>query len=602
MSFISQESIDEVSAKTDIVQIVNEYVPLVQKGNDWWGCCPFHSEKTGSFSVSADKKFYYCFGCHEGGTAFNFIMKMENISYPESIEVLAKKCGVKLIYSEGGNNLQKTDDASKIKNEYKDLYTRVANSFHYMLMETDAGKFALDYITKRGLTKETLEKFKIGYSPADRKWLKTFLLKKNYSEEFLNNSGLFSKKYPDISFFNDRLMFPIFDRNGDVVAMGGRFLRGDPTKSPKYLNSSDLVQYKKGSTLYAFNFAKQAIREEKKVIFCEGYMDVIAYHQCGINYAVAPLGTALTEEQILLVKNYVDTILLSFDSDGAGQAATKRAILMCRKLGITVKIIRLTGAKDPAEIMINFGPDTLTNDVKLAILDNDFLLSKLLEVYPKENPEGKAKAAQEFFEYIDVLQSDVQKNACLEQFCQAFQIDLEAAKNDLAHRENLNSRINRNVSAVQQSRPAEQTKIKPTAELRAILTTVADDISLFQKMRNSISVDDLEDPQARKMFIVLEECSRSGNFSISSILNRCESDELRELVIQSSNEYSEHLEQSVNDSILLLRRRSLERKSVELTNRIRRAERSSLPEDKAQLVELLIQKSELTKQIDSIKG
>ena len=180
--------------------------------------------------------------------------------------------------------------------------------------------------------------------------------------------------------------------------MGGRFLRGDSEKSPKYLNSGDLIQYKKGSTLYAFNFAKQAIRESKKVIFCEGYMDVIAYHQCGINYAVAPLGTALTDEQILLVKNLVDEVYLSFDSDGAGQKATKRAIFMCRKQDIPVKVIRIKGGKDPAEVMVTYGADYLTNEVGCAIIDFDYLLSKLQEMYPKDTPEGKAKASMEFLE------------------------------------------------------------------------------------------------------------------------------------------------------------------------------------------------------------
>ena len=360
MASITQESIDEVSSRTDIVRLIGEYVPLTQRGNDWWGCCPFHNEKTPSFSVSPDKKFYYCFGCHASGTAFKFIQEMEKLSFPEAVEFLAKKAGVELHYSEGGGPEHKDDSKTKLRNEYIDLYSRVATTFHYMLMETEAGRFARDYITKRGLTNETLEKFKIGYSPADRKWLRSFLEKKNYSAEFLNNSGLFSKKYPDVAFFSDRLMFPIFDRKGDVVAMGGRFLRGDKDKSPKYLNSGDLIQYKKGNTLYAFNFAKQAIRENKKVILCEGYMDCIAYHQCGINYAVAPLGTALTEEQVALVKPFVDTVYLSFDSDGAGQNATKKAILMCRRHSLTVKIIRLDGGKDPAEIMLNFGKEYLT--------------------------------------------------------------------------------------------------------------------------------------------------------------------------------------------------------------------------------------------------
>ena len=597
---ISQSTIDEVTAKTDIVSTIQEYIPLTQKGNDWWGCCPFHNEKTPSFSVSPDKKFYYCFGCHAGGTVFNFVMEMEKISYPESIKLLAKKAGVEIAYTDGGD-VPREDPQANLKTEYIDLYNRVAGTFHYMLMETEAGKFALDYIVKRGLTKETLEKFKLGYSPADRRWLKQFLLKKNYTEKFLDESGLFSRKYPDFAFFSDRLMFPIFDRKGDVVAMGGRFLRGNAKESPKYLNSGDLIQYKKGSILYAFNFAKQAIRDNKKVIFCEGYMDCIAYHQCNIQYAVAPLGTALTEDQIHLVKPFVDTILLSFDSDGAGQAATKRAILMCRRQNITVKVIILSGGKDPAEIMVNFGADILTNDVNNAILDNDFLLSGLLRQYSKDTPEGKAKASLEYFEYVDALQSDVQKDACLDQLCQAFDIDPEAARKDYTNREQILPRVQRNNYAAAEEKTV-LIKYKPTAEMKAVLTAVADNNTLFQKMRSQISVDDLEDPQAKKLFIIMEECNRSDTFSISNILNRCDNDDIKELIIEASGIYSNHIDQSVEDSIQLIRRNVLERQSSLIQNKMKSLKRNGVPESDSQFTELLNKKMDIINQIAKLKG
>ena len=604
--FISQATIDAVTERTDIVSVVGDYVPLVQKGNDWWGCCPFHHEKTASFSVSPEKKFYYCFGCHAGGTAINFIMEMEKLSYPEAVTFLARKQGIQIQYAEGGLDQQKEDPAAKVKQEYTDLYTRVAGTFHYMLTSTDAGAFALDYITKRGISMETIQKFKLGYSPRDRYWLKKFLLEKNYSKEFLEGSGLFSKKYPDIAFFTDRLMFPIFDRTGNVVAMGGRFLRGDPGNSPKYLNSGDLPQYKKGNTLYAFNFARQSIREAKRVIFCEGYMDCIAYHQCGITYAVAPLGTALTEEQVRLVKPFVNEILLSFDSDRAGQEATRKAILMCRKLDITVRVIQLTGAKDPAEIMLNFGKETLTKDVDLAILDSDFLLSKLQELYPKNGPEGKRAASLSFFEYLDVLQSETEKVACLEQLCQAFDIDLEAARKDFtnrAHRgvqERTVSQTAQPEKSVIQGQDKHQV-FKPNAELRAVLTAVTDDPVYFQKMRTRISVDDLTDAQARKLFIIMEECSRSGSFSVSNILNRCESEQLKSMIFKSVDEYSSNIAQLVESSILYVERTALERKRQELVNRMKRLERSALPEDQSQLVELLSQKMDLDNKIVSLK-
>lgn len=598
-SFITHESIDEVSDKTDIVRVVGEYVPLVQKGGDWWGCCPFHNEKTPSFSVSSSKKFYYCFGCHASGTVFNFIMNMEKLSYPESVEFLAKRAGVRLSYTDGGSETQRTDPNAKLKDEYKNLYTRVAGSFHYMLTQTEGGKFALDYICKRGITAETIEKFKLGYSPADRKWLRKFLESKNYTKDFLDNSGLFSKKYPEFAFFSDRLMFPIFDRKGDVVAMGGRFLRGDASKSPKYLNSGDLIQYRKGETLYAFNFARQAVREKKAVIFCEGYMDCIAYHQCGIEWAVAPLGTALTEEQVRMVKPFVETVYLSFDADGAGQNATKRAILMCRRMDITVKVIRLHGGKDPAEIMLNFGADYLTNDVNNAIIDNDYLLSKLQEVFPKDTPEGKTKASLAFFAYIDALQSDVQKQACLDQLCQVYGIEKEAVRKDYGNREQLSRRYKKMTE--QQTEPSEKQPVKVDAELKAVITAVADNVSLFQNMRNEISADDLDNPDAKELFKIMEECLDGGNFSVSAILNRIGSDELKALVIEATNIYSNCAELSVSDSIKLLKFHAMEKRRARVLERISELSKSALSEDVAQLNEAIQLKMQLDNDIKNIK-
>ena len=205
--FISRESIEEVSNKTDIVQLIGERVQLTQRGRDWWGVCPFHQDKNPSFSVSPEKKFYYCFSCQASGTAIDFLKEMDKISFSEAVTILAKKAGVVLKYESGGSERQKEDPNAKLKEEYRTLYTRIAGTFHYALMETNAGKFALDYITKRGLSKETLEKFKIGYSPEDRFWLRKFLEGKNYSKEFLDNSGLFNRKRPETAFFWSEVSF-----------------------------------------------------------------------------------------------------------------------------------------------------------------------------------------------------------------------------------------------------------------------------------------------------------------------------------------------------------------------------------------------------------
>ena len=552
---ISQETKDAVLSAADIVSVVSDYVQLENRGNQWWGCCPFHHEKTPSFSVTPDKNMYYCFGCHEGGDAIKFVMEMEKIRFPEALKLLARKFGVEVRYS--NNFVPGAEKPDNSKELYIDLYNRVADMFHYGLVKTEAGKFALDYITKRGISMETIEKFKLGYSPADRQWLKKFLKSKNFSDEFLANSGLFSKKYPDIAFFSDRLMFPIFDRRGQAVAFGGRFLRGDPEKSPKYLNSGDLIQYKKGETLYAFNFAKNAIRENKKVIFCEGYMDCVAYHQCGINYAVAPLGTALTDDQIKLVRGFADTILLSFDSDGAGQAATQRAILMCRRQGLTVKIIRLHNAKDPAEIMVNFGAETLTNEVNNAILDSDYLLSFLSQKYQKDTPEGKSKFALEFFPYIDALQTDIQKESSLVLLGQTLNISLEAIKRDFNNREDVKKRT---LNTPTESRAPVQDQVVVNAEFRAVLAVLSD-TNQFELMQSRLTESDFENPSARTLFLILKECYRAGDLSFVSVLSHCEHDGIKQKITESvsKGEFSQYTAQSVADSIEWLEM-SLERK------------------------------------------
>jgi DNA primase len=592
--FISQESIDSVRKTSSIVAVVGEYVQLQQRGSEWWGCCPFHNEKTPSFHVIPDKNMYYCFGCHAGGDVIKFVMEMEKLSYPEAIRLLAKKAGIEIRTTEGDTGVpDKTDNT---KDLYIDLYNRVAALFHYLITQTPGGKFALDYITGRGLTMETITKFKLGYSPADRRWLRKFLKSKNFSDDFLDNSGLFSKKYPDTAFFSDRLMFPIFDRRGQCVALGGRILRGE---GPKYLNSGDLIQYQKGETLYAFNFAKQAIRTEKRVIFCEGYMDCIAYHQCGIAFAVAPLGTALTEDQLKLIHGFADTVLLSFDSDGPGQAATQKAILMCRRHDFTVKVIKLSGGKDPAEIMINYGADTLTNDVNNAILDSDYLLSTLSAANKIDTPEGKTRACLSFFPYIDALQSDIQKESCLELLSQTFNISPEAVRRDFNNRDQARERTQVRQQTADQK--TEASKPKMTAELRALLAVIANPAQ-FQLMRSELTENDFENSLARELFIVLEECYRSGDLSASSILSHCNDENIQQMIAESaaSGEFSKNTERSVHDSIKLMKRNSIEKKREVLMNRIRLFHPVT-PEDKAQLSELISEKMDIDQKLMQLK-
>lgn len=594
--FISKTSIESIRDAADIVSIIGEYTKLERRGgNDWWGCCPFHNEKSASFHVDGDKKFYYCFGCHASGDIIKFITEIEKINYSDAIEMLSKKTNIPLTYE---NNQQPENFIQDNKvDKYIELYERISTMFHYFLLETEQGKSALDYITKRGLSLETIKKFKLGYAPKDRYWLKRFLRSKNFSDDFLKDSGLFSKNYPDISFFSDRLMFPIFNRRGQIVAFGGRILHPQNENDRKYLNSSDLPQFKKKDTLYAFNFAKNAIRDTKSAIFCEGYMDCIAYHQCGIENAVAPLGTALTEDHIKMVKGFADTVYLSFDSDNAGQQATKRAILLCRQNNLTVKVIRLTGGKDPAEIMLNYGKNNLTMQVKNAILDTDYLLNILGEKYLNNTPEGKTKVALEFFTYIDSLQFDIQKESCLDILSQTLNLKPEAVKKDFLNRQQAKERVN-----LRQNNKTEVIeKINLNAELRGLLAITAD-LEQYKILRSNLKKDDFKNPTAKKLYSVLDECCNENLYTLQNILEKCD-EGLNNLIADtlSSNVYNkDNISIIVSDTIKMVKKNNLEEKRDKLLQRIKEY-KVVTDEDKNQLQSLLSDKMELDKQVQLLQ-
>lgn len=591
MPRISSKTLDEINSRTDMMSLVGEYTRLERRGSDYWGCCPFHNEKTPSFHIIPDRKMYHCFGCQVGGSLIQFYMEMEKVTFYEATLALAKRSGVEVIYD--GNAVPDIPQDTT-KDQYIELYIRMSGTYHFFLTSSDMGKSTLEYLKKRGLTDEVIELFHLGYAPSDRKWLKKFLSEKKYSPSFLSESGLFSKKYHDISFFSNRLMFPICNRRGQVVAFGGRILEGD---GPKYLNSSDLPQYKKRETLYAFHLAKQHIRTSKTVILCEGYMDVIAYHQANIQTAVAPLGTALTEEQVHLLRSFADTFYLSFDSDSAGQQATYKAILLCRKNNISVKVIQLESGKDPAEILLNSGANMLTKCTENAIIDSDYLLSVLMHQFSANTPEGKTNICLAYFPYLDALQSDVHKESCFEQLCQTLQLSPEAVRADFKNRESASRRLER---VTDNATEKKHRGLKPNAELRAVLAVIAN-LEFFPLMRNSLSVDDFEDDLARDMFITLEECFREDAVSSDSILSRC-SEDARIMVTQTvtSGEFAQNSKQVIEGSIRMIKRKSLVKKRERLLNRIRYAQSGSLAEQQ-ELNTLLNEKMNIDFELKNLK-
>lgn len=591
---ISADTIQQVMERVDMPALIGEYTRLERRGDEWWGCCPFHNEKTPSFSVVPGKGMYYCFGCHEGGSAVDFVKSIERLSYPEAIIFLANRFGVPVVYSGSTPRQQE----NPLRDQLMDLYTRVAGSYHYCLLSTAEGRPALDYILSRGITMETLQRFQLGYSPANRFWLRSFLRGKSYSDAFLDSSGLFSKKYPESSFFSGRLMFPICDRQGRVVAFGGRLLSGE---GPKYINSGDLAQYHKGRTLYAFHHARQSIRREKAVIFCEGYMDVLAYHQCGLTHAVAPLGTALTMEQVQLVRPLVEQIYLSFDSDRAGREATRKAILLCRQADIAVRVISLEGGKDPAEIMLNSGSETLTGLVNNAKIDGDYLLSILATEHQIDSPEGKARMASAFFPYIDALGSDIERESWLARLGRKLGLDTETVRRDFFRRDVAEGQ---SVLSENSDKEARSPQIRMNAELRAVLAVVAN-LDAYELMRSSLLPEDFEDPVARELFIILEECYREGPILHGSVLAKCSNEQLKSLVARAvaSGEYAGNYEKVIQDSIQHVRRNSLERRRTRLLNKIRlHSLAATTCEDRRLLDELISEKMSIDYELDDKDG
>jgi DNA primase len=595
---IAEASIQELNGKIDAVAVAGDYLKLEKRSGRFWGCCPFHHEKTPSFTVDPDRKLYYCFGCHKGGTIIDFVMEMDKLTFPEAVELLARKSGVTLIYegsSSGGDS--GADRTTSRKDDLYLLYERITGSFHFLLMEKPEGSAAKHYILDRGIDASMIERFRLGYVPGDRSWLFKFLSQKGYSPELLAASGLFSRNYPQSAFFSDRLIFPIADRQGKTVAFGGRILGGE---GPKYLNSAESEIYRKGQTLFALDLALPAIRSEGAVYLAEGYMDVIALHQAGITNAVAPLGTAFTGDQAKLLKRWADEAYLIFDADAAGQTAAVKGILTCRQNGLAAKIVipgrglaaveeTAAAVKDPADILKEFGPEILQKSVKYFINDFEYLVEKARSGFDLTSPGGKSQGAAFLFPYAAVMESDVEQGACLENIADAVGVDREALRADFRRfrsREGSFSGGGRPASSGQ-SAPSREAPIRMNDEL-FLLAAVFINHRLYGKLRSLLPVEELEDPKARELYLALEEWFREDGAAASvegsrealppeeavlpgELLSRLEVGPLKLFVLDQSarGAFSANPEALMTDSVKRLREKRRDRRRREIVIEMR---------------------------------
>ena len=414
--------LDELTARNPIEDVVGQYVNLKRSGSNLFGLCPFHGEKTASFSVAPDKGIYYCFGCHKGGSVINFEMEIEGLSYPDAVRALAKRVGMEVPEDEQYQSRYRQQERLWA------LHKEAARFYHSQLY-APIGANALQYAAGRGMPKTILTKFGIGYAPDSWTALVDWLRAKGYTDQELRDSGLVtvSRKNGNLfDRFRDRLMFPIIDVRGNVIGFGGRIMNDKDKSAAKYLNSPETLIFNKRKNLFALNLAKKS--KLGYLILVEGYMDAIALHQFGFDCAVASLGTALTEDGANLLARYTEQVVLIYDGDEAGQNATKRAIPILEKVGLQVKVLQMRDAKDPDEFLKKFGADRFKLLLEESSNRVEYQLNAILKKYDLRDDDQKVKYLQESAELISSLSSSVQREVYGNRVAEAAGISADAMK------------------------------------------------------------------------------------------------------------------------------------------------------------------------------
>lgn len=516
--YYPEELIEEVRMKNDIVDVVSGYVKLQKKGSSHWGLCPFHNEKSPSFSVSGSKQMFHCFGCGAGGNVFTFVMNYENYTFPEAVKFLADRAGVKLPEVEYSAEMkQKANKRARLLEVNKEA----AKYFYYQL-RTPHGEIGYQYLKKRELSDETMHRFGLGYAGKNGAQLVQYLQQKGYSDEEIKEAGLanFSERSGLLSQFWNRVMFPIQDINHRVIGFGGRVM-GDG--EPKYLNSPETPVFDKRRNLYGLNFARTA--RSGNIILCEGYMDVIAMHQAGFTQAVASLGTAFTSEQASLLHRYTENVLLAYDSDGAGVKAALRGISILREAGLTGKVINMKPYKDPDEFIKNLGKEAFQERIDKAENSFFFEIRILSEQYDMNDPEAKTKFHREIAKKLCEFKEDVERDNYLQAIAEKYLIGIENLRKlvvSYASQTGLVRPVERPKSGVAQKHTPEENAKKAQ---RLLITWISDEPSLYTRIGKYISAEDFTEELyrrvAERLFAELEQ----GQFNPAGIISMFEDEE-----------------------------------------------------------------------------
>jgi len=477
--------------------VISDYVRLERKGKDYFGLCPFHKEKTPSFSVVPAKQICYCFGCGKGGNVINFIMQVENLDYPQAIKFLAERARLTIPEGEGKEELKEYH----FKEELLKLNKEAAKFFYSQLMKKESHK-AREYINGRALTIETVKKFGLGFSPDSWDELYKYITAAGYSDTLIEKSGLFLKKKAGgyVDRFRNRLMFPIFDLRGNVIAFGGRTITGE---SPKYMNSPETPVYSKSRNLYALNIAKNS--GQSNIVVVEGYMDVISLHQSGIINSVASLGTALTENQARLLKKYAEDVVISYDADTAGQSATVRGMGILSNAGCNVKILIVPQGKDPDEFIKSRGKEAF-----LKLIENSFTLVEykirlLKKQISTDTVEGKISFLQKVSQIISGIDSSVEREIYIRKISKEYDISEDSLFQEvykLINKNEVPKKGMKMASAVASENKLESDSQPDKKDLyleKLLIAFLATDNSVYRKIKDQISLDFFQDNEIKRV-------------------------------------------------------------------------------------------------------
>ena len=510
--YYPDELVEEIRAKNDIVDVISGYVRIQKKGSNYMGLCPFHNEKSPSFSVSASKQIYHCFGCGAGGNVFTFLMNYENFTFQEAVKELADRAGVSLPEIEYSAQAKKEADKKAILLE---INKEAAKYFYYQLRQ-EQGKIGYRYLTGRQLSEETIKKFGLGFANKTSNDLTLYLKKKGYTDEQIIQAGLATadERYGTHDKFWNRVIFPIMDINHRAIGFGGRVM-GEG--NPKYLNSPETPVFDKSRNLYGLNFARTA--RKNNIILCEGYMDVIALHQAGFNQAVASLGTAFTAGQANLLRRYTENVLLSYDSDGAGTSAALRAIGILREVGLTAKIIDLKPYKDPDEFIKNLGAEAFQERIDKA--ENSFLFEvRVLERdYDLKDPEGKTKFHREIAKKLCQFSEEVERDNYTQAIAEKYHMGYENLRkliHSYASKTGLAKPIERPKSGIQ-SKSSQEENVRKNQRL--LITWLTEEPYLYKKVKDFLSPADFTDELYGKVAAKLFEGLGNEGFSPAGIIS-----------------------------------------------------------------------------------